>query len=517
MAFELTGGELTRSAGAEQPIGPYMRAIRRHWLLVAVVAVLAVGAGMATISRAGRSYQASASILVTPLPEGSSPGIGTVVDTGDPARTVQTAAALIDTPDAAALAAQKLGHPWTPNNVLSAVSVTPIGASDVLAVTATASSPGAAAQVANAFAAGAIAFRATIVQRQIGSELATLNARLATLKASPSSPEAQAIAATVAQLQTLQANGREPTMSVSQTAQAPSGPTGASTWLILLLALVGGLILGSVGALALDTFTRPVREVDELTALFPLPVLASVPVMRSFRHRDFGPSSFSPRAFEQIRMLRVQVSMRAPTGAVIMVTSAGAGDGKTTVAAALAAAFSEVEEDVVLLDLDLRKRDLGRLLGVREDELDGHGPVGPIPVEGFNHVQVIPAPRGDLATYEAFIRRLPEVLEEARRTASYVILDTAPVGEVSETLRISQMCDQVVVVVRPGHTERRRISLARDLLERANAPTLGIVVVGEESGIGSGYYGYGYSPALNGERNGSDRNSLAPASDRRPR
>ncbi|HEY6398996.1 MAG TPA: CpsD/CapB family tyrosine-protein kinase, partial [Solirubrobacteraceae bacterium] len=407
---------------------------------------------------------------------------------------------------AAALAAKVVGHGFTPGRILSTVSVTPRGASDVLAVTATASSPTDAARIANAFAAGAVTYRAGVVQHQIAVELASLQARLAALKGPSSSPEAAALAATVAQLQSVQGSGREPTMSVSQTAQTPSAATGPATWLIVALALAGGLVLGGVGALALETFTRPIHEVDELTSLYPLPVLASIPVMRGWRRRDFGPSSFSPRAFEQIRMLRVQLSLR-DAGSVIMLTSAGAGDGKTTVAAALAAAFSEVEEDVILIDLDLRKRDLGRLLGVPEPR--GESPhaserLVPVAIPGLSHVRVIPAPKGDLATYEAFIRRLPEVLEQARNAASYVILDTAPVGEVSETLRISQMCDQVVVVVRPRHTERRRISIARDLLERANAPTVGMVVVGEETG-GGGYYGYGYSPATNGERGAKNR------------
>jgi Mrp family chromosome partitioning ATPase/capsular polysaccharide biosynthesis protein len=511
MAFDLAGVEHARSAGAEQPVGPYLRAVRRHWLLVAVVALLAAAAAAYTVSRAGRSYEASASILVTPLPAGNSSflGIGTVVDTGDPARTVQTAAALIDTPDAAALAARELGRGFSAQGVLSAVSVTPRGASDVLAITARATSPTDATRIANAFAASAIAYRASVVQRQIVSELVSLQARLATLKGTAGSAEAGALAATVAQLQSVRGPGREPTMSVSQTAQTPSGPTGPATWLIVALALAGGLALGGVGALALETFTRPIHEVDELTSLYPLPVLASVPLMRRWRRRDFGPSSFSPRAFEQIRMLRVQLSLRE-AGSVIMLTSAGAGDGKTTVAAALAAAFSEVEEEVILIDLDLRKRDLGRLLGVPEARgqslRDGETPT-PLPIPGLSHVRVIPAPKGDLATYEAFIRRLPDVLEQARRSASYVILDTAPVGEVSETLRISQMCDQVVVVVRPRHTERRRVSIARDLLERANAPTVGMVIVGEEAG-GGGYYGYGYSPATNGERGETDRSGL---------
>ncbi|MDQ6841850.1 MAG: Wzz/FepE/Etk N-terminal domain-containing protein, partial [Actinomycetota bacterium] len=238
MTIELARGDSARSVSAEQPIGPYLRAVRRHWFLVLLVALLAAGAAVFTASRAGRSYQASASILVTPLPQGSSTlGIGTVVETGDPARTVQTAAALIDTPDAAALAAKELGRSFSADGVLSAVSVTPRGASDVLAVTATSSSPDDAARVANAFAANAIAYRASVVQRQITTEVDSLKVRLATQNGSPSSPEAQALAATIAQLQAVRGAGREPTMSVSQTAQAPSAPSGAATWLIAVLAL----------------------------------------------------------------------------------------------------------------------------------------------------------------------------------------------------------------------------------------------------------------------------------------
>ena len=72
MAFDSVGRDGERHASAEQAIGPYLRAIRRHWILVAVVTVLAGVIAGYTASHGGKTYQASSSILVSPLPEGQS-------------------------------------------------------------------------------------------------------------------------------------------------------------------------------------------------------------------------------------------------------------------------------------------------------------------------------------------------------------------------------------------------------------------------------------------------------------
>jgi Mrp family chromosome partitioning ATPase len=504
MASNAVSTDSERLASAEQAIGPYLRAIRRHWILVAVITLLAGLIAAYTVSRSSKTYQTSASILVSPLPEGSSGtlGIGTVVDTGDPARTIQTAAALVDTQSAAQGAARTLGHGWTTNGVMSAVSVTPLGASNVLAVTAQAGNPQDAARLANAFATNAIAYRGSVVQQQINTTLASLSARLAQLP--PTSAEAQGLATTVSQLRTMQGTNREPTLSLSQQALPPGGATGAPDWLIIALALAGGFVLGCVAALALETFTRPVRDRAEALSAYDIPVLASIPRVKLKRGRKLTPWEFSPVAFEQIRMLRVQLTL-GKRGRVVMVTSAGAGDGKTTVAAALAAAFAEVNDGVVLMDLDMRKPELTRMLGANldTDGANGHpeGPngrpaAGPIPISRLPGVTLIPAPVGDLAHLETLIKHLPAQISQAKRKGSCVIIDTAPVGEVSEALQIASMCDQVIVVARPRHTDRRRLRLARDLLERAHAPTVGMVLVAENENMTGKSYGYGYSAAL---------------------
>ena len=262
-------------------LGPYLNAVRRHWRLVLCVTVLAVLIAGTTLVRSGQSYSATASILVTPLPEGDAGfvGIGTVVDSGDPARAVQTAAALVDTPDAAARAAQSLGKGWTAGQVSAAVAVAPLGASNVLAVTATAPTAAQAQRVATAYARSAIAYRAGVVQSQIAASINQLQARLDQLGAAGAgSAQAAALASGLEQLRSIQGTGREPTLSLSQTAGAATA-NGASKALILLLALLGGFAVGSVAALALETFSRPVRDREEITSLFPVPVLAALPVV----------------------------------------------------------------------------------------------------------------------------------------------------------------------------------------------------------------------------------------------
>jgi Mrp family chromosome partitioning ATPase len=104
------------------------------------------------------------------------------------------------------------------------------------------------------------------------------------------------------------------------------------------------------------------------------------------------------------------------------------------------------------------------------------------------------------------LARLPKLLLEAKEQAGRIIVDGAPVGIASESLQIAQACDQVIVAVRPGHTDRRLLIQSRDMLTRAGAPVVGVVVVAESApqpdDVGAYGYAYGYGPpedSFNGE------------------
>jgi capsular polysaccharide biosynthesis protein len=163
---------LARSAG-EGALGPYLRAIRGHRLLILMVTLAAIGASAAWIILRTPEYKATADLLVTPLPQEDQTFLSLPLlrDSGDPTRTVQTAATVVESGQAAQRTARTLGRGWTPRKVLEAVDVQPQGESNILAVTATAEDAPVAARIANAFARGALDARSEAVKRQANFEI----------------------------------------------------------------------------------------------------------------------------------------------------------------------------------------------------------------------------------------------------------------------------------------------------------------------------------------------------------
>ena len=483
-------------APPEQAFGPYLRAIRRHWVLVGAITLVTAVIATITVIRSNPSYQASATLLVSPVAQGDPnfASTGVITESGEPARTIQTAAALVNSLPAAQQTAKALGHGATAGGVQSSISVSPRGQSDVLEVTAQSGSAAQAVLLANTFAREAVAYRGTVVSHNIDLQIEQLNARLKEISGTGLAETnlAQQLATRIAALRSAQAGGGDPTVSVSGLAVGGGSSTGAPHWLIVILSLIGGFAIGSVAALAVEFFNRSVGDIDEIETLFP--VLATVPkVARGGRGGTIRPSAFPPAAFEQVRMLRVQLSKRerAP---VIMLTSADPGDGKTTLAAALAASFAEAGEKVILIDFDLRKPDLARLLGLErrrstslvDRDLDDLL----VDVPDLPGVRALPAGQVDPTQFAPLLARLPLLLDEAVASADRVVVDAAPVGAASETIQIAALCDQIVLAVRPRHTDRQRLVTAADMLARAGASVVGVVAT--QSSVETGGYGYGY-------------------------
>lgn len=507
-------GDGAGSGPRQQAISPYLRAVRRHWIVVLALTLVAGVVAAVTVERSGYTYKATANVLVSPLPENPSYlNLGVVLDTGDPTRTVQTAAALVDTAQAAAATATKLGGGWTADSVQKAITVDAFGQTNVLAVSGSASSPTEAAQLTNTFTNTALSSEGTIVQRNIAAQIAKLQAEVASLPRGALTTQSQSasLSAQLGALESLRNSGGDPTLSVSQAATVPSSPSGTSHTLIVILALLGGFAVASVAVLGIDFFGRPVRDQDEVQELFPLPILASVPKVSHRGRGPLAPWMFPPAVFEQVRMLRAQLDL-AVLSPVIMVTSADAGDGKTTLVAALAAAFAE-GGDVIVVDLDLHRPSLAMTLGVVQPDDETPGPL--IPVPRLPRVKFLPLPRPGEMTADELMARLPILLAQAQRAASCVILDTAPIGQISESLRVVGLSEAVVFVTRPGHTDRRLLVRARELLERSlarsGASAVGMVLVGQPA---PGRYGY-YAAQTNGVRRGASVEQLIRARERR--
>jgi Mrp family chromosome partitioning ATPase len=492
------------ATAAEPALGPYLRAIRAHKLLVILATLACVLAAVLWLAFARTpSYEASANLLVTPLPQDDQifRGLQLLRDSGDPTRTVQTAASLVTSPEAARRTAQALGDGWSTQRVLDSVNVEPEGESNILAVTATADSARGAARLANTFAKETLEVRRDTLERDVAPLLEQLRGRAEDLGNSDTEAAAE-LQDRINQLQNVR-TGTDPTLSLSQAAEVPSSASGAGPMIILALALVAGLALGAGAAVLLELLDRRIRDEDEALAILPIPVLARVPLLRRAVGRLRGSEAWTipGPVREACRTLLLQLRpTNGEGGRVVMITSASTGDGKTTSAINLAATMAASGERVILLDLDLRKTDVAHRLAVAEPVHLGELLAPDVDLysllrtpASLPSISVLATERqeGDAVLLEALYGRLPQLVAEARSLADQVIVDTPPLGEISDALRLLGSVDEIVVVVRPGNSDRVGLSTTADLLARTRSEPTGFFVVGGSPGPSSSYYGYG--------------------------
>lgn len=490
-----------RLRAREGAVRPYLRAVRAHILLFTLIVLAAVGGGIAYVSWRAPVYEATAQLLITPLPQDDTTfrGLSLLRDAGDPARTAQTAAALIDTQASAALTAERLGDGYTAKKVLDRTEVKPLGDSDVLAITARADNADEAAQLANQFTTSALVVRRRALRTEVTAAIAQTNAQL---RATPRrSPLAAELAGRRVELGRL-SDGQDPTLSESQRAIAPSSPTGPSAPLVVVLSLLAGLTIGAGAALVLELLDWRIRDEDDLVRLGAPQALARLPKLsrQEARVADGLPLAVPPPVREGFRSLQIQLDRNSGEHRSVMITSASTGDGKTSSAINLAAEVAGAGYRTLLVDLDLRKPSIGRQLGL--DAADGGVlslmdlqstlPEVLVSAPELPGVQLLLAPTNAFALAEGLGqtagRWLPGILAQAKELADYVIIDTAPLGEVSDALRVATQVDEILLVARLGHTRKDGFQTMLELLEHASCNPAGLILIG--SGVATTSYGY---------------------------
>jgi Mrp family chromosome partitioning ATPase/capsular polysaccharide biosynthesis protein/DNA-binding winged helix-turn-helix (wHTH) protein len=451
---------------------PYVRAIRARSLVVALTTIAALAVAAALLATREPTFTSTAQLLVTPLPQDDRTFLGTTLlrDSGDPTRTVQTAAALVDSPLAAQRAARRLGNGMQQRAVEANVQVQPLGESNILSITASSTTADGAARLANEYAESALAVRGEEIRRQIDAVMQSVG------------PDPTLADRTrLAELRAVRDRG-DPTLMLAQRAQAPGASTGAPAWLVLALAAIAGFTLGSIAALLM---LRRIADERELIEVYPLPILARVPV--GGRRRDGSALAQPPlEVIDAFRSLRLQLELEDRAGGAILVTSASRGEGKTLSTIDLARELTAVGRRVVLIDLDLRQPQLAAALGVvpGRDLLDVARRSDPL-ADALHEVQGSPLLRLasptsllDARKVEEFEARLPSLMKDARAIADYVLLDGPPLGELSDALHAVPLVDHVIVVARVGTTSRSALETLRDLLRRAGRAATGYVVIG---------------------------------------
>src|SRR5215211_1589876 len=329
--------------------------IRAHPLLIGFVTLIAVAAAIASSATREPTYEASAQVLVTPIPESerSLPQLPLLRTSPDRTRVIQTAGNLLDSPEASALTARRLGSSWTAGQVAAMVDVLPEGESDILAVTAKAADADLAVRVANEFARSAPAVRGREVHSILDNRIASLERELEAER-DRSSPTAIDLAERLASVRALRSDDGDPTLSLTQRANAPAASVGPSRSILVLVSVFAGLAVGLGVALVLDLLSPPrVADASQAVAVSRLPVLARIPALPfSERVHGSGPLRFRRAAASALRILQHRLEVQPGTPRRLLFARSSSGDGVTTSVAELGLTLARAGHQVLLVDLD---------------------------------------------------------------------------------------------------------------------------------------------------------------------
>jgi Mrp family chromosome partitioning ATPase len=396
----------------------------------------------------------------------------------------------------------------TGSAVLGDVSATPVASSNVIAITAKASSPARAQAVANAFALATVQNRTQTLHKELEKIIPTLQTRVEALPPSQRTGTGS-LGERLASLQTLLA-GSDPTISVESLAQLPTSPSSPKTKLDIAAGLLVGLVIGLAAAFAREGLDPRVLREEQLRGIIRLPVLARIPHERSrfSSTTPLRPGDLSPVAQEAYRMLRVALGVRGSSSAsrAVMVTGSMHSEGKSTTALNLAVAIAAAGRRVILVEADLQRPSLAAALGVDAPQGVAEVLMGDVSLEDAlvtpegtgGELKVLLAGRyGSLV--DGLLTAANRLVEPAKELADYVIFDTPPVTDVSDILPLSQHVDDVLIVSRLGHSRIDRLVNLGELLSRQGVFPAGLVIVDDDLNQGRGYY---YAQASQPKRSG---------------
>jgi len=292
-------------------------------------------------------------------------------------------------------------------------------------------------------------------------------------------------------------------IQVAAPAMLPLVPSKPKTLLVILACIIGGLLLGAAISHVLSVVDTSFRSVDAAEAELGLPVLAAIQELgQTIATKNFLISKQTDGIMaESFRTLRTTLSIEIgeTERGVILFTSAVPGEGKSFCAVNYAIALAQLGKPALLIDADLRLPTVSKtLLGATpklglNTVITGESTLEAAvrPVVDVPNLFVLPA-GGRIANPAELLvgPRVGELLEEAAGKYNWVVIDTAPVHAVSDTMLLVKHAAAVCFVIHSGKTPARVVKRAVSLLENAGAKPAGLVMNHISQRSHSYYYNY---------------------------
>ncbi len=477
-------------------ISAFLGLLRRRFLIILVA--VAAGAGVAYVISQSRSdeYSATAKLLLrklaSPTLEEFSPPLPT---TAADRESLVVSGPVLERAQRTLTA--RVGSARA-QELIAGVSSSAGQESDVVDIESKATTANGAALAANAVAEANVEERRSASLAKIRRARASVQRQRASAGSLDPTQRAVALGQIESRLQLLRqseavADGQA---DVVQRATAPSAPSSPKPTRDALIGGFAGLLIGLALALVREQMDRRVRHSKELEEAFGLPVLATLAQSRSLSKRDgLALSSLPPAEAEAFQMLRANLHYLDSDTELrsVVVTSAGIGDGKSTVALNLAKADAAVGRRVLLIEADIRRPSLAAALGLEvsvglaaylaDRDLKLGEVTHKVPVAQRTNGRDVPLTMdvlvaGGVPSNPSELiasERMRELIREAEKSYDLVVIDTSPAGLVADAIPVMNEASAVVVVGRVGKVTSTEAGRLREQLKRIDAPAFGLV------------------------------------------
>lgn len=287
------------------------------------------------------------------------------------------------------------------------------------------------------------------------------------------------------------------------------GKVKPKTAIIMLVALILGLGLPFLVLLLIELLRFRIEGHQDVEKLTKCPIIADIAMANDAikSKGDIVIKENQNNQMEEIfRGMRTNLQfMLKENQNVIMFTSSVSGEGKTFVAANLAVSFALLGKKVLLVGLDIRRPRLSRLFDMAKkeegittlltkDSLTREEILAPCLPSGINKnldllvAGPIPPNPSELVSRMS----LNTIFNTLRKEYDYVIVDTAPVGLVTDTLQIGRIADATVIMCRADYTEKSAFNMINDLANNGKLPNVSIAINGVDMSKKKYGYAYGY-------------------------